>query len=173
MTTVAFDGKLLAVDKAAWADSGRSWNATTKLYELGPTERQRLSLSPEDKAWIAFLADPGFVMKLREWLLAVTEDRPEPPSRSDTIGIIATSKGVAFRLTGWYTLAKLEALPFAGGEGHEVALGAMLAGASAAMSLALIARRSTYVAGGIDYVNVETSELGAIQFDLRMSEKKG
>ena len=33
-TTVAFDGTLLAVDKAYWSAGGTSWNATSKLLEL-------------------------------------------------------------------------------------------------------------------------------------------
>ena len=33
-TTVAFDGTLLAVDKAYWSTNGASWNATSKLLEL-------------------------------------------------------------------------------------------------------------------------------------------
>jgi hypothetical protein len=172
MTTVAFDGKLLAVDKALWSATGWTWSAVTKLQELRSGERQKLGLSADGQAWIAFLGDAGFVSKVHDWLIGVSEQAPETSDKRETIGVIATSAGVVYRLTGWYSVVKIESVPFADGGGHEVALGAMLAGASAAMALALIARRSAWVAAGIDYVNVETAALGAIQFDLRMSERK-
>ena len=35
-TTVAFDGTLLAVDRAYWSAAGATWNATSKLQELQP-----------------------------------------------------------------------------------------------------------------------------------------
>jgi hypothetical protein len=172
MTTLAFDGKLLAVDKASWTESGGTWNATTKLYELGASERQKLDLGGDTKAWIAFQADGGFATKVRDWLIGLCEERPAAEDSNATIGVVATSAGELHRLSGWYTMQKIESLPFAGGGGHEAALGAMLAGASAAMALALIARRSAWVAAGIDYVDVQSGELGVIQFDLRLTEKK-
>ncbi len=43
-TTVAFDGKLLAVDKAYWSAGGASWNTTSKLLELQATAKQKLGL---------------------------------------------------------------------------------------------------------------------------------
>jgi hypothetical protein len=172
MTTVAFDGKLLAVDKASWTESGRTWNAVTKLYELRAEERQKLDVGSEGQAWIAFMSDPGLVIKLRDWLIGLSEEKPEAPDKGATIGVIARSDGSLYRLTGWYSMEKIESVPFAGGGGQDIALGAMLAGASAAMALALIARRSAWVAAGIDFVNIENGEFGGMEFDVRMTERK-
>ena len=58
------------------------------------------------------------------------------------------------------------------GAAQEGALGAMLAGSKAPMSLALIARRSAWVVAGIDYVNIESGQFGGIQFEQRFSEQK-
>ncbi len=52
-TTVAFDGTLLAVDKSYWSNNGANWNSTSKLLELQPPAKQKLSLGNAN-AWIAF-----------------------------------------------------------------------------------------------------------------------
>ncbi|MDQ3261303.1 MAG: hypothetical protein M3Q00_11085 [Pseudomonadota bacterium] len=44
-TTVAFDGTLLAVDKAYWSAGGANWNSTSKLQELQATAKQMLALA--------------------------------------------------------------------------------------------------------------------------------
>jgi hypothetical protein len=47
-TTVAFDGTLLAVDRAYWSAGGSSWNSTSKLQELQrrPTSQIKTKSSP-------------------------------------------------------------------------------------------------------------------------------
>jgi hypothetical protein len=178
MATVAFDGKLLAVDKASWSLSSASgtgngiWNATARLFELRPQERQKLGLGPEGGAWIAFMGAPGFVNKVHEWLVGLSDAAPAPQDKDDTIGIIVTSAKTVYRLSGWYSLEKSESLPFAAGAAEQIALGAMLAGASAVMALALTARRAPYVAAGIDHVNIETGTLGVLDFEIRAIERK-
>jgi hypothetical protein len=175
MATVTFDGKLLAVDKATWsgADAGGGvWNATSRLFELRAPERQRLGMSTEGRAWIAFVAQPGYVGKVHDWLVGLAEEAPPAPDRNETIGIVVTSSKMLYRLTGWYSLSKIESLPFAGGAGEELALGAMLAGAGAAMALALAARRANYVGAGIDFVNIESGDPGVLDFDVRVAERK-
>lgn len=171
-TTVAFDGELLAVDKALWAGGGRTWNAINKLYELQASARQKLSLGGDVRAWIAFMADPGLSAKVWDWLVDLSETAPQPEDRNHMIGIVATSEPRIYQLSGWYSLVKIDSVPFAEGGAHEAVLGAMLAGAKAPMALALVARRSAWVGAGIDYVKVATGDLGSIQFDLRLTEQK-
>ena len=171
-TTVAFDGTLLAVDKAYWPAAGASWNATSKLQELQPTGKQKLSLGTTVNAWIAFLAEPGLAMKIRDWLIGRQDDPPELSNKNDVLAVIVTAEAKIFLLTGWYSMVKVDTVPFAEGAAQEGALGAMLAGAKAPMSLALIARRSAWVVAGIDYVNIENGQFGGIQFEQRFSEQK-
>ncbi len=170
-TTVAFDGTLLAVDKAYWSANGASWNATNKLLELQPSAKQRLTLGNAN-AWIAFLADPGLSMKIRDWLIERSDTPPEVTNKSDIVAVIVNAEAKVFLLTGWYSLVKVDSVPFAEGAAQEGALGAMLAGAKAPMGLALIARRSAWIVAGIDYVNIETGQFGGIQFEQRFSEQK-
>jgi len=170
--TVAFDGNLLAVDKAWWGQQGLSWHMVTKLRALQPSGRQKLGLSAGANAWIVFLADPGFAAKLNDWLVDLAENPPELEDKNARIAVVVTADASVYVLTGWYSLVRVELLPFAAGDGHEAVLGAMLGGAKAPMALALIARRSGWVSAGIDYVNIESGDFGKIQFDLRMSEQK-
>ena len=170
-TTVAFDGILLAVDKAYWSTNGASWNATSKLLELQQPAKQRLSLG-NAKAWIAFLADPGLSMKIRDWLIERQDTPPEVANKEDAVAVIVNAEAKMFLLTGWYSMVKVETVPFAEGAAQEGALGAMLAGAKAPMGLALVARRSAWVVAGVDYVNIETGQFGGIQFEQRFSEQK-
>jgi hypothetical protein len=170
-TTVAFDGELLAVDKALWT-GGRIWNAVSKLYELQASARQKLFLGSDVRAWIAFMAHPGQSAKVWDWLVDLSETAPQLEDRNRMIGIIATSEPRVYQLSGWYSLVRIESVPFAEGGAHEAVLGAMLAGAKAPMALALVARRSAWVGAGIDYVKVATGDLGSIHFDLRLTEQK-
>ena len=99
-TTVAFDGTLLAVDKAYWSAGGTSWNATSKLQELQPPAKQRLSLSSSVNAWIAFLADPGLSMKVRDWLIERLDAPPEVTNKNDIIAVIVTAEAKIFFIDG-------------------------------------------------------------------------
>lgn len=171
-TTVAFDGTLLAVDRAYWSAGGASWNATNKLQELQPNAKQKLGLGTSVNAWIAFMADPGLSMKVRDWLIERQDKPPEVANQNENVAVIATAEARIFLLSGWYSMVKVDVVPFAEGAAQEGALGAMLAGAKAPMGLALIARRSAWVVAGIDYVNIESGQFGGIQFEQRFSEQK-
>ena len=170
-TTVAFDGTLLAVDKAYWSVNGASWNVTSKLLELQQPAKQKLSLGTAN-AWIAFLAEPGLAMKIRDWLIERADTPPPVEDKDAAVAVVATADAKIFLLSGWYSMVKVESVPFAEGAAQEGALGAMLAGAKAPMGLALLARRSAWVVGGIDYVNIENGQFGGIQFEQRFSEQK-
>ena len=171
-TTVAFDGTLLAVDRAYWSAAGSTWNATNKLQELQPNAKQKLGLGTTVNAWIAYMAEPGLCMKVRDWLIERQDTPPDAADKDQVIAVIVTAEARVFLLSGWYSMVKVDSVPFAEGAAQEGALGAMLAGAKAPMSLALIARRSAWVVAGIDYVNIESGQFGGIQFEQRFSEQK-
>ncbi len=111
-------------------------------------------------------------MKIRDWLIERQDAPPEVPNKDDAVAVIVTAEAKIFLLTGWFSMVKVETVPFAEGAAQEGALGAMLAGAKAPMGLALVARRSAWVVAGIDYVNIETGQFGGIQFEQRFSEQK-
>ncbi len=171
-TTVAFDGILLAVDKAYWSGGGANWNSTSKLQELQATAKQKLGLGTSVNAWIAYMADPGLCMKVRDWLIERQDAPPDGANKNENVAVIVTAEARIFLLSGWYSMVKVDTVPFAEGAVQEGALGAMLAGAKAPMGLALIARRSAWVVAGIDYVNIESGEFGGIQFEQRFIEQK-
>ncbi|MEO5861072.1 MAG: hypothetical protein ABIW48_09670 [Burkholderiales bacterium] len=171
-TTVAFDGTLLAVDKAYWSAGGANWNSTSKLQELQATAKQKLGLGASINAWIAYMADPGLCMKVRDWLIERQDTPPDGANKNENVAVIVTAEARIFLLSGWYSMVKVDTVPFAEGAVQEGALGAMLAGAKAPMGLALIARRSAWVVAGIDYVNIENGEFGGIRFEQRFIEQK-
>ena len=171
-TTVAFDGTLLAVDRAYWSAGGSSWNSTSKLQELQPTGKQKLGLGVSVNAWIAYMADPGVSMKIRDWLIERQDAPPDVANKNQNMAVIVTAEARVFILSGWFSMVKIDTVPVAEGAAQEGALGAMLAGAKAPMGLALIARRSAWVVAGIDYVNIESGQFGGIQFEQRFSEQK-
>ncbi len=171
-TTVAFDGTLLAVDRAYWSAAGATWNATSKLQELQSSAKQKLGLGTSVNAWIAYMAEPGLGMKVRDWLIERQDTPPEVADKNQVIAVIVTAEARVFLLSAWYSMVKVDSVPFADGAAQEGALGAMLAGAKAPMGLALIARRSAWVVAGIDYVNIENGQFGGIQFEQRFSEQK-
>ena len=106
---------MLAVDKAYWSAGGTSWNATSKLLELQPPAKQRLSLGSNVNAWIAFLADPGLSMKVRDWLIERLDAPPEVANKNEVIAVIVTAEAKIFLLTGWYSMVKVDSVPFAEG----------------------------------------------------------
>ena len=171
-TTVAFDGSIFAVDKGCWARNGGSWSSVTKLQEVQASARQKLGLGSGVNAWIAMVGELGFCLRVREWLTDRIEVAPVAENKNELIAVIVTSEAKVYLLTGWYSLVKIDSVPFAEGSAHEMVLGAMLGGAKAPMAIALAARRSAGIAAGIDYVTIENGEFGGIVFDHRFTEQK-
>lgn len=151
MTTCAYDGTTLAVDRASWKNN-YVWNRTTKLFLLPKLSSEccrRLDLT--EIAWAACgeAADVPLILK---WMLRGGE-LPKPIIKEETVSrglLLDTFSGEIYRLTSLLTLETILSVPTADGGGFELALGAMLAGADAVQAIRITASRSGWAAGGIN-----------------------
>ena len=151
MTTIAFDGETLAVDRAAWKGDG-VWGEFKKLFTvtLCPVAAARFRFAKSEVkpkiAWAATGSCHAFPLIL-DWL-ENGGDLPELKA-DDSCGIVVHD-GRAYCLAGSMTIIPYESYPIADGAGHEMALGAMLAGADAVKAIEIVASRSSYAASKID-----------------------
>lgn len=151
MTTIAFDGKTLAVDCASWKNS-YTWTKVKKLFVLEICEQACLDLMlcPEMNkiAW-ACAGDAADVPLIYKWL--VGGDRPILEDKTISRGLfLSCNGGEIYSLTSRLTLEEFQDRIVADGGGFEMALGAMLAGADAVQAINLVASRSSWSAGGVD-----------------------
>lgn len=149
MTTCAYDGDTLAVDRATWQNN-YVWDRTTKLFLLPTLSsecRHRLDLTAIAWAACGQAADVPLILK---WMLHGGElpkpIKEEPVSRGLLLNIFS---GEIYRLTSLLTLETISSVPTSDGGGFEIALGAMLAGADAIQAIRITASRSGWAAGGI------------------------
>jgi hypothetical protein len=148
MSVWAFDGRYLAADRAIVDREVRYLATSPKIAHLGGT------------TYVALAGDAGVLIAVLDWIRAgmAPDDRPEiGPDisfsglrlrRSDKDGLVHC--WVLDRL-----LAPIELVPpLSGGTGGDLALGAMLAGASAVDAVAIACERDVWSAGPIDYVDI-------------------
>ena len=163
---------LLAVDKAYWSAGGRL-ECHQQVARIASNVKQRLSLGTSVNAWIAYMADPGLSMRVsrladssaRICRRRYKQERERRGSRDGWAKV--------FLLSGWYSMVKVDTVPFFPRRRAGGALGAMLAGAKAPMGLALIAKRSAWVVAEIDYVNIRKRPVSvASNSSNRFSEQK-
>ena len=153
MTTIAFDGKTLAVDRAAWKGNG-IWSDANKLFIIDMCEeaKDRFLLTGSNKiAWAACGCFSEFPLILK-WI-ASGGDIPEFENGSN--GILVHESD-AYGLNSNMTLVPHGEYPISEGCGHEMVLGAMLAGADAVRAIEIVASRSSHAVARIDsYTIVE------------------
>lgn len=155
MTTIAFDGRTLAVDRASWK-ANYVWNETTKLFLVKPHSDvwRRFSIkkipdgAQDDIQTIAWAAagEAEDVPIIITWM----RESGDPPSLGkEARGLILdTYFGGIYSLTSRLTLEPFERMPVADGGGFEIALGAMLAGKTAIEAIEIVQSRSGWAAGG-------------------------
>lgn len=153
MTTIAWDGTTLAADKASWK-GGYVWNGCTKLFSgmLGKAAAARFGLGTVAgcEVWRAACGSAAEQPLINAWLFHDAE-RPTLAEPNNTCGVLVVPRtGRAYFVTGLLTLEPITTVPMADGGGHEMALGAMLGGATAVQALHLVASRSSWCAGGVD-----------------------
>lgn len=159
MTTIAFDGNILAVDRAAW--KGEVWSRRIKLFNLELSERAADRFR-SDSIYLTYAAagNAEYVEEAIAWMMS--EDAPMPEIREDdkknTMGLVLVNDVIGCLFTNmtvqWFT-----SFPVADGAGHEMALGAMLAGATAVEAVRFVAYRSSWAAGGVSYFNLTTKQI--------------
>lgn len=178
MTTIAFDTRTLAVDRASWK-SNYIWTPVCKLFQVspGPACIKRFALDGLEVAGVLVWAAAGSAAEaplVLEWMKSGGELPPIPTKEENT------SRGLVLvpetrRIYGLTSLLTLEpfatGVPVADGGGLEMALGAMLAGKTAVEAIELVASRSSWAAGGVDAYSLPDDSPGIraemkVQLDL-------
>lgn len=126
MTTIAWDGKTLAADNCL-TDNGHRVRFTGKLRRL------------KDGRLAAIAGGAAAGLALLDWLDSATDDPPAIHGRADALVIGLDRKVWVYDKRG-FPLEIAESL-YAMGSGGELALGAMMAGASAAKAVAIAVER--------------------------------
>ena len=147
MTTIAFDGKTLAVDRAAWKGQA-IWSDACKLFTIDMCEEamDRFMLEGESRiVWAACGCFSDFPLVIR-W---ITRGGDLPDMEDCSIGILVHEND-AYGLNSNMTLVPHGEYPISDGCGHEMVLGAMLAGADAVRAIELVASRSSHAVARID-----------------------
>lgn len=126
MTTIAYDGTYLAVDRAGW-------KANYTFYEV-----DKLHVVPyfypdsaQHPCFYAAAGSEGDAIAIMEWLSGKTKDKPDIHEKGDAKGLVVTSQGWVFAVTGVLTFSRVHTVPWADGGGSDMALGAMAAGKGA------------------------------------------
>jgi hypothetical protein len=145
MTTIAWDGKTLAVDRQA--DNGETRETVTKLRWRYTAEGK------EVMAWTGF-HEQG--LWLAEWYFAGADRSKWPEfqaSKDWTILVVAGPKGVKVyeRLP---IAQKIEDAFMAWGAGRNLALGAMAAGADACQAIEIATRFDIHTGQGVNSIDV-------------------
>lgn len=147
MTTIAWDGRTLAVDRGSW--QGYIANRVNKLRDVRAGSRKK------GQAYVALSGDAHFAEAAVEWLLGCDWPRLPDADYNKCCGVLLTEDGKLFRIgTGMATFEQILCIPFADGGGADLALGAMLAGADAVKAVELVATRSSLSWGGVDSVTL-------------------
>ena len=131
MTTVCSDGKTIAADSRMTFGDKVATDRRIKLYHLGDG--------------IAGFSGHGDEILMYLEALAKGE---KPPSANNINGLKLTNKGL-FLMNGPNCIWTRIKAPFAIGTGGDVAMGAMLAGASSAKAIKLAAKVDVFTGGTI------------------------
>ena len=161
MTTIAFDGRILAADRASWRNNHFN-NDVCKLFLVDLPGRGLLAASTPRTGlhWYAAAGDASrlpFVMQFLQGRVprgdALREmDAEDKGCKGMLIGV---EDAACYLLTSRLTLeGPMRRAAVADGGGFEIALGAMLAGADAKRAVQIVAERSGYSALGVDWVEV-------------------
>lgn len=143
MTTIAWDGKTLAVDRGSW--QGYIANRVNKLRNVSGGNRIA------DQAYVALSGDAQLAEAAFAWLMGSDWPRILDADYNKVCGVVVTTKHQVYRISiGMANAEEILDVPFADGGGADMALGAMLAGATAPKAIELVATRSSLSWGGVD-----------------------
>lgn len=145
------------MDRASWK-SDYIWNPVCKLFQVSPgpacIHRFVLDGIAADGVLIwAAAGSAGEAPLVLDWMEKGGELPPlVEPEKVSTRGLILVPEtGRIYALTSLFTLEPfLTGVPIADGGGFQMALGAMLAGATAVEAIEIVASRTGWAAGGVD-----------------------
>ena len=153
MTTIAWDGRIMAADRQATRENGLI-SSVQKLWRPKPNIIAGFSGGLGEcvalKAWFDHGADP--------------KEYPKPENISDPAVMMFVIKGdpIVFCFEGSPFALSFRNVPFARGCGAAVALGAMSMGANAIRALEITSRLDAFTGEGIDWAGFD--EEGTLPF---------
>lgn len=143
MTTIAYDGRTMAGDKAAW--SGSLCYPVRKVYKTR-TKKQGQIL-------VGFAGSGGFAHAVLVWLKGGAHPGKYPEDGKDvTIALIVRANGTIWKLDNNLRYTRVYGRRHALGAGQDMATGAMAAGATAAQAVRIVMRNSDSAAIGMHTV---------------------
>lgn len=145
MTTIAFDGKILA------ADSAMAWG---ELFLPAAASK----IMTDQKILIALAGKVTDGRALARWLMAGETKDDFPRGIDDDVVLFAHDRKNGSRFVGANGHSECVAAPYANGGGCEVAMGAMMAGANAVEAVRIACKLQVRSRGPIDYVIVGAEE---------------
>lgn len=140
MTTVAYDGRYLAADMAAWQGSIFS-------------SRMKITRIESRKGWYVGCGRSGVIIKLTRWLETGERDEIPADELEKSGGLFVSDVHECFFIDPTFELVSVNRGILADGAGCQVALGAMHAGATA-MEAIRITERCSDAARGLSWVEV-------------------
>lgn len=149
MTTIAFDGRCVAVDRGCWNNS--IVDVCHKLFDVPNDVDQRLDM---------VIALCGYIGSFQSVVDHIRKDCTDKFPHEDYDVNPNNYIGIAFKSDGVYKIwgnARLEKIPMqilALGSGHEFAKGALLAGASAKQTVELAMMHTDYAKHGVDVIDL-------------------
>lgn len=138
MTTIAWDGKILAADRMLLA-RGRSYEIK-KLFDLG------------SKGFLAGSGCPVALELARAWLAG--EATEKPLLKEETVEAIWIHEGEAFLIWEELIPVKLDSCYWACGSGGSFALAAMHCGKNAKEAVEIAIRLDNSTGFGVDYIEL-------------------
>lgn len=141
MTTIAYRGGILAADTCVTVN-GSKLGGVVKVWRR-----------PEDGALAGAAGSAGFAAAFRKWFLTPEKDRGKPPEPKSDDRMF--DRGVVFYEGGRIEVHEaggpfeVSAPYYAFGNGSDIALGAMFAGADARTAIAAAVKHNPYTFGEI------------------------
>ena len=191
MTTIAWDGETLAIDRGAWKNSC-TWHEVQKITHhtisietcnmLCLPVSTRGGLDVDKKIIYAACGDHGEAELIKAYFNGKGNSRINIEEKNLSKGLILDiEKRKIFCLSGYMTATEILSTPFADGGGFEMALGAMIAGMDARSAIKIVTKHSGWAAGGVSSYTLDHGfnyegpehkyKIGAILLCLKNNDK--
>lgn len=150
MTTIAFDGKILAADQCSW--SGGVRRRVRKVFKISTRDRGPLL--------VAFCGKGSYCLQVLAWMKG-EGDKPKPsewfgPSEiGDQCCLCIDSQYRVWCLGNDLHWQEMREEKYAQGAGQEFAWGALEAGATAEQAILIAIKRSDFAGFGCDTVSFD------------------
>ncbi len=143
MTTIAWDGTTLAADRAAW--SGNKKYRVRKVHKVKATDGSQYL--------VAFAGDGNYAEAILTWMRGGQHPGEYPGDDSIIVAVVVDERRRVWQLSSKALRygRVLERIHSSGG-GHEFAIGALEAGATAEQAIKIAIKRSDMAGLGVDSV---------------------